>query len=75
VTTPSAAPGWYSDPSGAPGARYFDGTQWTERRSDVPAQFRLSNEDRADRLDIAIAQEMGYGGRLDSHTPNHAVIV
>ena len=75
MTTPSVAPGWYPDPSGAPGARYFDGTQWAEHRSDVPAQYRLSNEYRADRLDIAIAQEMGYGGRLESHTPNHAVIV
>src|SRR5271155_4785450 len=37
VTTPSAAPGWYPDPSGAPGQRYFDGTRWTEQRSDVPA--------------------------------------
>ncbi|OAT70909.1 MULTISPECIES: DUF4352 domain-containing protein [Mycobacteroides] len=25
----SAAPGWYPDPSGAPGQRYFDGTNWT----------------------------------------------
>ncbi|QRY43121.1 DUF4352 domain-containing protein [Mycolicibacterium boenickei] len=26
MTTP--APGWYPDPSGAPGQRYWDGTQW-----------------------------------------------
>jgi hypothetical protein len=26
---PSAAPGWYPDPSGGPGQRYFDGQQWT----------------------------------------------
>lgn len=25
----SAAPGWYPDPSGQPGQRYFDGTNWT----------------------------------------------
>ncbi|MGB3351250.1 MAG: DUF4352 domain-containing protein [Mycobacterium sp.] len=24
-------PGWYPDPSGAPGQRYFDGSQWTDR--------------------------------------------
>ena len=24
-----APPGWYPDPSGAPGQRYFDGTTWT----------------------------------------------
>ena len=44
MTTPSAAPGWYPDPSGAPRARYFDGTQWAEHQSDVPAQYRLSND-------------------------------
>lgn len=26
-------PGWYPDPSGAPGQRYFDGSQWTDQRS------------------------------------------
>ena len=26
-------PGWYPDPSGAPGQRYFDGTDWTEHRA------------------------------------------
>lgn len=39
VTTPSPAPGWYPDPSGAPQQRYFDGTSWTENYapSGVPA--------------------------------------
>jgi hypothetical protein len=27
-----ATPGWYPDPSGAPGKRYFDGAQWAEQR-------------------------------------------
>jgi hypothetical protein len=27
MTTP---PGWYPEPSGAPGQRYFDGKDWTE---------------------------------------------
>jgi hypothetical protein len=27
--TVSAPPGWYPDPSGAPGQRYWDGHQWT----------------------------------------------
>jgi hypothetical protein len=26
---PAPQPGWYPDPSGAPGQRYFDGAQWT----------------------------------------------
>ena len=64
MTTQSAVPGWYPDPSGAPRAG-----------SDVPAQHRLSNKERAVRLDIAIAEEMGPGGRVESHTPDQAIIV
>ena len=30
MTTPA---GWYPDPSGQPGQRYFDGTNWTEHRA------------------------------------------
>lgn len=26
-------PGWYPDPSGAPGQRYFDGQNWTDQRA------------------------------------------
>lgn len=26
-------PGWYPDPSGAPGQRYFDGANWTDQRA------------------------------------------
>lgn len=33
----SAAPGWYPDPSGAPGQRYFDGTNWTVTAPPPPA--------------------------------------
>ncbi|AZS12004.1 hypothetical protein SEA_ZETZY_34 [Mycobacterium phage Zetzy] len=29
MTQLQPAPGWYPDPSGAPGQRYFDGTEWT----------------------------------------------
>ncbi|KAA1250773.1 DUF2510 domain-containing protein [Mycobacterium simiae] len=29
--TGAPLPGWYPDPSGAPGQRYFDGQQWTYR--------------------------------------------
>lgn len=75
LTTSSAASGWYPDPSGAPGQRYFDGTQWTEHRSDVPAHYGLSREERADRLDAVIAEYLRYGGgRLESRSSYHAVI-
>jgi hypothetical protein len=30
MTQPSSRPGWYPDPSGKPGQRYFDGANWTE---------------------------------------------
>lgn len=33
MTTPQPAPGWYPDPSGRPGQRYWDGQQW----HDAPA--------------------------------------
>jgi TM2 domain-containing membrane protein YozV len=36
VTTPPPplpAPGWYPDPEGAPGQRYFDGAGWTDHRA------------------------------------------
>jgi CAAX protease family protein len=35
---PSSAPaGWYADPEGRPGSRYFDGTQWAPPTVYVPA--------------------------------------
>jgi hypothetical protein len=33
ATAHRAPPGWYPDPSGAPGQRYFDGRDWTEHRA------------------------------------------
>ncbi len=27
------APGWYPDPSGNPGQRYYDGAQWTDQHA------------------------------------------
>ncbi|HUO37881.1 MAG TPA: DUF2510 domain-containing protein [Mycobacterium sp.] len=38
--TTSPAPGWYPDPSGAPGKRYFDGRQWAEYLADPPGAPR-----------------------------------
>jgi hypothetical protein len=37
---PSAPPGWYPDPSGRPGQRYFDGLRWTDFRIDPLPQRR-----------------------------------
>lgn len=35
-TVGGVAPGWYNDPSGAPGLRYFDGAAWTEHTAPFP---------------------------------------
>ena len=35
---PGAAPGWYQDPHGSGGQRYWDGAQWTEHVSPPPGQ-------------------------------------
>jgi hypothetical protein len=32
-----AQPGWYPDPSGTPGQRYFDGKEWTEHCAVAPS--------------------------------------
>jgi hypothetical protein len=37
MTAPTPAPGWYPDPSGTPGQRYFDDINWTDQRSAPPA--------------------------------------
>jgi hypothetical protein len=55
--------------------RYFDGTAWTQHREQMPA--RLSSEDRADRLDLFLAQHIQRYPfvRVESRTAHHAVIV
>jgi hypothetical protein len=35
MTAPLPAPGWYPDPSGVPGQRYFDGRAWTSHHVPV----------------------------------------
>jgi Protein of unknown function (DUF2510) len=36
MTAPLPPPGWYPDPSGGPGQRYFDGKDWTEQYAESP---------------------------------------
>jgi hypothetical protein len=38
MTTPA---GWYPDPSGSGGQRYFDGANWTDRQAVAPMRKRL----------------------------------
>ncbi|MGB6207377.1 NINE protein [Mycobacterium sp.] len=42
MTSPQSAPGWYPDPSGAPGQQYWDGQQWQaapQAAPPVPAPY------------------------------------
>ncbi|WP_395308277.1 DUF4352 domain-containing protein [Mycobacterium sp. AMU20-3851] len=36
MTTPPTTAGWYPDPDGSGGQRYWDGTEWTAQRPDAP---------------------------------------
>jgi hypothetical protein len=67
MTAPS---GWYPDPTGVLGQRYFDGNDWTEHRA-----VELSRDERAARLDHAIAECIQHGGRVESHADYQAVVV
>jgi hypothetical protein len=40
MTTPNTPAGWYSDPDGSGGQRFWDGAQWTEHRTPAPAAAR-----------------------------------
>jgi TM2 domain-containing membrane protein YozV len=45
---PQTPAGWYPDPSGAPGQRYFDGDVWTDNRAPAPpAEVSLSTKSSA----------------------------
>ncbi len=37
MTTTGAGPGWFTDPDGSGGLRYFDGSAWTEHRVPPPS--------------------------------------
>lgn len=76
MTEPSTPAGWYLDPSGTPGQRYFDGTNWTESRQEHAPALRIASDDeRAEALNQAIATAVARGGRVESHTRFQAVIV
>lgn len=71
----SPASGWYPDPSGSPGQRYFDGFDWTEDRQSAPVRAVLSDAERSALLDRAVAEAVARGGRIESRTAFQAVIV
>lgn len=51
-----SAPGWYPNPAGGPGQRYFDGQQWTEHHAPLQSARSavLTERERAGILDHAI---------------------
>lgn len=53
--------GWYPDPSGAPGQRYFDGANWTEHQVAARGAAQMSKPDTEWR---AVARGVG---RVYSH--------
>lgn len=54
-----STPGWYPDPSGAPGQRYWDGTGWTEAPP-PPAQQAASKEKNIPGLIALILGIIGF---------------
>lgn len=62
------AAGWYPDPGGQ-GQRYHDGSAWTGHLA------ALSDAERSDRLNQAVAYEVSRGWRVESQTLYQAVLV
>ena len=52
--TQPTPPGWYPDPSGAPGTRYWDGNQWTDRAIGSPPSGK-SSRTPVQRVEILLA--------------------
>jgi Protein of unknown function (DUF2510) len=75
----TASPGWYPDPAGARDQqRYFDGHDWSPLWRPMPQPLSLdplSIEERSDRLDLAVADAVRRGGRVESRSATQAVIV
>jgi hypothetical protein len=74
MATPLPPPGWYPDPSGGPGQRYFDGHDWIETPTDLAKRPMLPDEKRTEILGGLIAREVAGGGRVESQTGCQAVI-
>jgi hypothetical protein len=60
--------GWYADPTGARGQRYFDGSEWTDHYTTT-----LSLEQRSAILEEAVAGHYPWA-RVESRTPTQVVL-
>jgi hypothetical protein len=63
VSEPSSPPGWYSDPDGSGGFRWWDGRRWTERRALGSSSWRMwfTSSALSLRVDRVVAWLAGLG--------------
>lgn len=57
-----AEPGWYDDPSGAPGHRWWDGTAWTTATRVAPSAPEPTSRGRRPLIAAAVALVVLIGG-------------
>jgi hypothetical protein len=69
-TKPTAAEGWYADPNGSGDQRYWNGSEWTERRS--PSK---TDEQRRAALAAQLQTMVAGHARIESQSEFQAVTV
>jgi hypothetical protein len=70
VTTPPTPAGWYPDPDGSGGQRYWDGSEWTEHRSPAipePAEPPAAAEPPGSEAPTADVQLGPTGSHVGAH--------
>lgn len=50
-----AASGWYDDPDGGPGIRFWDGSRWTEHRASAPSNVVATGRSRINPTKAVLA--------------------
>jgi hypothetical protein len=65
--TQATPPGWYPNPDGSPGQRYFDGSEWTDHRAAPQAPIYIQQTPRRRvwpwvLLTIFVVMLIGFGG-------------
>ncbi len=63
---PQPPPGWYPDPNGAAGQRYFDGNDWTEHRAVPPPSLppKPPKKSGAGKVVLGIVAVVSFFGLL-----------
>ena len=64
TNAPSSPPGWYPDPAGVLGQRYWDGTTCTDNYSNTMAEHQ-----RTAILQETLLQDVGSDCRVVAQTP------